>query len=184
MVMWLACLALQFFAIHHCKSCNFCIYVGHIVLLYTTMICGVHTILCSTTWGYQLCSLEIRPLKWVLSSDEFELEFSSSSRAKLWHTTYTIRNKSWKCAGKSVLGDQLGGKYTVLHIFRQVLFGAGNQSNHQNFEKSLLSCKCGLIFIGTKHKKGSFSPFLSLCRTAWQPYRLSHINALHINQSY
>ena len=84
MVMWLACLALQIFAIHHCKSCNFCIYVGHIVLLYTTMICGVHTILCSTTWGYQLCSLEIRPLKWVLSSDEFELEFSSSSRAELW----------------------------------------------------------------------------------------------------
>ena len=84
MVMWLACLALQIFAIHHCKSCNFCIYVGHIVLLYTTMICGVHTILCSTTWGYQLCSLEIRPLKWVLSSDEFEPEFSSSSRAELW----------------------------------------------------------------------------------------------------
>ena len=38
--------------------------------------------------------------------------------------------------------------YTV-----QVLFGAGNQSNHQNFEKSLLSCKCGLIFIGMEQKK-------------------------------
>ena len=36
--------------------------------------------------------------------------------------------------------------YTVLHMFRQVLFGSGNQSNHQNFEKSLISCKCGLIF--------------------------------------
>ena len=68
MVMWLACLALQIFAIHHCKSCNFCIYVGHIVLLYTTMICCFHTILCSTTWGYQLCSLEIRPLKFLLDS--------------------------------------------------------------------------------------------------------------------
>ena len=45
------------------------------------------------------------------------------------------------------------GKYTVLHMFRQVLFGAGNQSNHQNFKKSLLSCKCGLIFIGMKQKK-------------------------------
>ena len=29
--------------------------------------------------------------------------------------------------------------YTVLHIFRQVLFGAGDQGSHQNFEKSLLS---------------------------------------------
>ena len=32
-------------------------------------------------------------------------------------------------------------RYTVLHIFRQVLFGAGNQGNHQNFEKSLLTNK-------------------------------------------
>ena len=40
--------------------------------------------------------------------------------------------------------------YTVLHIFRQVLFGAENQGNHQNFEKSLLSHKCWLIFIGMK----------------------------------
>ena len=34
---------------------------------------------------------------------------------------------------------------TVLHIFRQVLFGAGNQDNHQNFDLSLLSYKCWLI---------------------------------------
>ena len=108
--------------------------------------------------------------------------------------------------------------YTVLHIFRQVLFGAGNQSNHQNFEKSLLSYKYELIFIGMKQKKiqngrlkkTSFSSsansqyffmkiswigpwvlhflpvfelFLSLCRTASRPYRLSHTNALRINQS-
>ena len=32
-------------------------------------------------------------------------------------------------------------------------FWAENQSNHQNFKKSLLSCKCGLIFIGMKQKK-------------------------------
>ena len=32
---------------------------------------------------------------------------------------------------------------------------AGNQGNHQNFEKSLLSYKCWLIFIGMKQKKGS-----------------------------
>ena len=29
--------------------------------------------------------------------------------------------------------------YTVLHIFRPVLFGAGNHGNHQNFNTSLLS---------------------------------------------
>ena len=37
---------------------------------------------------------------------------------------------------------------------------------------------------GWNHKKGSFSPFLSLRRTTWRPYRLSHIDALRINQSY
>ena len=42
--------------------------------------------------------------------------------------------------------------YTVLHIFRQVLFWAGNQGNHQNFDPSLLSYKCWLIFIGMKQK--------------------------------
>ena len=31
---------------------------------------------------------------------------------------------------------------TVLHMFRQVLFGAGNQGNHQNFDTSLLTYKC------------------------------------------
>ena len=41
----------------------------------------------------------------------------------------------------------------MLHMFRQVLFGAGNQGNHQNFKKCLLSYKCGLIFIGMKQKK-------------------------------
>ena len=35
-------------------------------------------------------------------------------------------------------------------MFRQVFFGAENQGNHQNLEKSLLSYKCGLIFIGLK----------------------------------
>ena len=43
--------------------------------------------------------------------------------------------------------------YTVLHIFRQVLFWAGNQGNHQNFKKSLLSYKCWLIFLGWSKKK-------------------------------
>ena len=35
-----------------------------------------------------------------------------------------------------------------------------------------------------KRKKGHFSPFLSLCQTAWRPYKLSHINALHTISSY
>ena len=31
--------------------------------------------------------------------------------------------------------------YTVLHIFRQVLFGAGNQGNHKNFDLSCMYFK-------------------------------------------
>ena len=50
----------------------------------------------------------------------------------------------------------LRNTYTVLHIFRQVLFGAENQGNHQNFEKSLLSYKFWLIFIGMKQKNFFF----------------------------
>jgi hypothetical protein len=46
--------------------------------------------------------------------------------------------------------------FTVLQMFRQVLFGAANQGNHQNFETSLLSYKCGLIFIGMKQTKNFF----------------------------
>ena len=42
--------------------------------------------------------------------------------------------------------------YTVLHIFRQVLFWAGNQSDHQNFDQSLLSYKYWLIFIRKRKK--------------------------------
>ena len=36
----------------------------------------------------------------------------------------------------------------------------------------------------TEHKKGTCSPFWSLCRTAWQTYKLSHINAFCISLSY
>ena len=42
--------------------------------------------------------------------------------------------------------DQNLNQYTALHIFRQVLFGSGNQGNHQNFEKSLLHRKKKEIF--------------------------------------
>ena len=37
---------------------------------------------------------------------------------------------------------KMSATYTVLHLFMQVLFWAGNQSNHQNFDPSLLSYKC------------------------------------------
>ena len=38
---------------------------------------------------------------------------------------------------------------------------------------------------GKNTKYAFFTPFLSLCQKAWQPYyRLTYINALHINLSY
>ena len=63
---------------------------------------------------------------------------------------------------------------TVLQIFAQVLFWAGNQSNHQNFDPSNLPYEFGLIFIGmkqTKNKKNmadskklSFSIFMKILK--------------------
>ena len=41
-------------------------------------------------------------------------------------------------------------------MFRQVLFGAGNQGNHQNFEKSLQTNKLWHVFVGMKQKKFFF----------------------------
>ena len=38
-------------------------------------------------------------------------------------------------------------------MFRQVLFGAENQGNHQNFKKSLLTNKLWHVFTGRKKKK-------------------------------
>jgi hypothetical protein len=43
--------------------------------------------------------------------------------------------------------------YTVLHMFRKLLFWAGNQGNHQNVFSSLLTKKLWLIFMGMKQKK-------------------------------
>ena len=48
----------------------------------------------------------------------------------------------------NMLWHPLNARYTVLHIFTQVLFWAENQDNHQN----LLSYKRWLIFIGMKQK--------------------------------
>ena len=45
----------------------------------------------------------------------------------------------------------------VLHMFRQVLFGAGNQGNHQNFKKSLLTNKSvDHVFMRMKQKNVFF----------------------------
>ena len=41
-------------------------------------------------------------------------------------------------------------------MFWQVMFGAGNQGNHQNFEKSLLTNKLWHVFMGMKQKKFFF----------------------------
>ena len=43
-------------------------------------------------------------------------------------------------------------RYTVSHMFAQLLLWAGNQDNHQNFDPSLLLKTLGLIFIGLKQK--------------------------------
>ena len=43
--------------------------------------------------------------------------------------------------------------YTVLQKYRHTRNFFGNQGNHQNFEKSLLSYKLSLISIGMKQKK-------------------------------
>ena len=45
------------------------------------------------------------------------------------------------CNLSSFIPSSMLIRYTVLHMFRQVQFGAGNQGNHQNFEKSLLTNK-------------------------------------------
>jgi hypothetical protein len=87
-------------------------------------------------------------------------------------------------------------------------FLAGNQGNHQNFNPSLIPKKIWPIFMGMKQKDWlmrraygwenvlrklknrqkmhflCFLPVFSLRRTASRPYRLSHIIAFHINQSY
>ena len=60
---------------------------------------------------------------------------------------HTVGYKSdiWKRKTKSC--------YSVSHISIHPPDFSRNQGNHQNFEKSLLSYKCWLIFIGMKQKK-------------------------------
>ena len=47
---------------------------------------------------------------------------------------------------RAYLVDKLDNMYTVLHMFRQLLFWTGNQGNHQN--PFLLPKKFRLIFMG------------------------------------
>jgi hypothetical protein len=56
--------------------------------------------------------------------------------------------------------------YTVLHIFAQVLFWAGNQGNHQNVDPSVLPYKSGLIFEGMNQKKLFFSKKVKMAKIA------------------
>ena len=73
-----------------------------------------------------------------------------------------------------------------LHMFKK--------TRTHNFRTGCLIWWCGSTYMavrlsdvssktGKKHKKCIFCLFLSLRRTASQPYRLSHINVLHINLS-
>ena len=59
-------------------------------------------------------------------------DFSFDSNAEIIDGRLRIH-----CAIGGILGQVY--RYTVLHIFRQELFRAGNQDNHHIFEKSLLS---------------------------------------------
>ena len=64
---------------------------------------------------------------------------------KLGIEAVNLKNDSWGILEK-IEAAKMGVRkvqetYTVLHMFRQVLFRAGNQGNHQNFEKSLLTNK-------------------------------------------
>ena len=52
-----------------------------------------------------------------------------------------------------IILKSLPNSYTVFHIFRQVLFWAGNQVNHQNFDPSLLTNTLLLVFMRMKQKK-------------------------------
>ena len=54
---------------------------------------------------------------------------------------------------KTLITDR---KYTVLHMFTQLLFCAGNQGNHQNFDPSLQPKKLWLMFMGMNQKKYFF----------------------------
>ena len=80
-------------------------------------------------------------ISWKQAARSYEVSFISA----IW----MVSSESWKIFHFwfHKLNSHM---YTVLHIFRQVLFWAENQVNHQ---KSLLSSKLSLIFIGMKQKK-------------------------------
>ena len=112
-------------------------------------------------------STPYQPLCFVLSSTGIALCFT---KGRQWEQEQ-IRKKrppTPVCAPITLFTTKVGysragfNNYTVLHIFVQVLFWAGNQGHHQEFYPSLLPKKLWLIFMGwskkmTDSKKLSFS---------------------------
>ena len=76
-------------------------------------------------------------------SDESQSESNESkSESEPEYVPKASQSRSGRQAAQSKLQFfQKTAMYSVLHIFRQVLFRAGNQGNHQTLEKSLLSYK-------------------------------------------
>ena len=63
----------------------------------------------------------------------------SNTMSQVYGTKHPLGHSSRQSATKTCHEFLLS--YTVLHMFRQVLFGTENQGNHQNFKKSLLTNK-------------------------------------------
>ena len=85
--------------------------------------------------------------------------------------------------------------FYIYSVFHNSIAPSFWHDNHKNWVPFMLPHNLWLILIEMKQnakqnqkwpnlKKCIFSSKLTLCRTAWQPYRLSHINALRINLSY
>ena len=85
--------------------------------------------------------------------------------------------------------------FYIYSVFHNSIAPSFWHDNHKNWVPFMLPHNLWLILIEMKQnakqnqkwpnlKKCIFSSKLTLCRTAWQPYRLSHINALCINLSY
>ena len=90
---------------------NFCSHIQSLVELESVNVATAHFFEHTASLTYSL---------WQMSKDQTEDE-QNTLLFRVDHTALLM--------------------YTVLHIFRQVLFEAGNQGNHQNFDLSLLSYK-------------------------------------------
>ena len=68
---------------------------------------------------------------------------------KIWGLSFSASSK------KPLMDVTSSGIYTVLHIFAQVLFWAGNQGNHQKFRPILATQETLTDFHGDEAKKNS-----------------------------